>query len=538
MDQRPTPSAELARKSLGERVSDNALAESTEDGKKSAMAFLDKWLISKNWPKYDDWCLGDDAKKDFFCDTETFDAFAMFMLEFPVERKNPHAKDGEPKKYYCAMEFGTVLQYLSGVKESIKRDFPNEDLWKEETKWYKALRATVKRYWKRRALNNHDAFFTREPCVGNEEVTAICKNLLIRSKDVFDPLLQRAYIVANLYFAGRTSEGSLWSWEHWEWVGPVGTFVVTWPEMKTLELKPYAIVSNPLNFENDLLHALASAYVVGGGGHCLPSEYDHDSFSVFPQLTQQNAGSTLTSIIQGCAMRFDSRGSKISGVDGIDLGMGPKGMRIGKVAEILSDPSTDTYLAQLWGGWGEESGNMSNYVRQTLKSSLIAAKAGYNYHNPRARSFLPDPSAFMNNDNKVEIEGFMSELFRANHCDLMHGQHHLVTRRLCGYFLATLVMHLDMFIARYGVRHILVRQMLEVGAQRKVGGRFIDLALLKEWGELVKVRFDNENAVTATNPSDYSGALTAMSRQIGLLARENSTLKEDLSQMKSIISQL
>jgi len=492
---------------------------------------FEEWLSWKGCSAWGEEWSDHDTKERFFCEAVLFDLFANWFLELPLRFKNPHTGKYE----YKARAWQSVQQVLSHVKEAIKAAYPQNELWQEE-KWYAKIRNGIETIWKRRAIEKGDCFFEHEPPIGNEEVHNMAAQLLRGSRTTYDGVLRRAYVVTNHYFAGRTAEGAFLSWEHLKWFGPGRTFIVYWPEMKTLELKPYPIVSNPYSFENDFMHSLACAYTVGGGGNHLPRDYDMDSYSVYPQLTPTTTGKILSETISSLAMRFDSMGSLVSGVDGISLDMGPKGFRSGKVAEIIMEPTTDTFHGQMWGGWGEESGNMSKYVKQSLKSGFLSARAGYNYSNPRQRSFLPEP-VFMTEINCVAVESYMNELFKAEHVNLITGQHHLVTRRFAAYLLATLVMHLEKFMTKYDREHIVVRRMREAGAGRTVDGRDIDLTLLCEWGRQVRTRYDFDNAIAAADTNDCTPAVIALQKQVQVQQRTIDVLSSDVKEMKVMLQE-
>jgi hypothetical protein len=128
-------------------------------------------------------------------------------------------------------------------------------------------------------------------------------------------VLRRAEVVTNSYFAGRIGEGAWLSFEHFLWYSPFQTFVIIWPEMKTVEQKPYVLVHNPNNFEIDIVHALGCQAMFGGGGHNLPRDYDMESCSVLPQLTAANAGSRFEELYKSVRMVFKD-GVMIGGVEG------------------------------------------------------------------------------------------------------------------------------------------------------------------------------------------------------------------------------
>lgn len=178
---------------------------------------------------------------------------------------------------------------------------------------------------------------------------------------------------------------------------------------------------------------------------------------------------------------YDGSGNLLSGCPSIDRGHGPKGLRIGKVMEIVLAPGTNEFLAKLWGGWEQPSGSMASYITLTVQASLVAAKASNDYPDPRQKSFMPDPTAFMTDENRADVETYATALFgRATHVSLLRGQHHLTTRKFAHIMLASLVMWLDAFISQYGLNHLILRGMLEAGLERTVEGRPVDLTMLKQ----------------------------------------------------------
>lgn len=525
----------LSSDAAADRVTTLGVSAATKRGQKSALNRFDLFLESTDRQPLDQWPQNAETES-FFCDAMIFDVYAAFLLEQSVTKTSVHDKS----KYQQGLEVGTILQYLSGAKEEIKRMWPQNPLWVNED-WYNKIRESTEKCWKRRAIQNRDNFHSRQPPIGNKQLMDMTSELLkqcggVRSVDP-TPLNRRAALVVSSYFAARTAESVNFSWEHVEWNSPFGLFIVQWPETKTLSLKPYPVIPHMFDFEIDVIHALGSSYAVGAGCSTLSPDYDPDWCSVLPYSTPKYVGDSISLL----AATYDESGNHVSGVASIDRSMSAKSLRTGKVCEILNEPRVSELHGKLWGGWEADS-SMSEYVKQTMHSGLIAAKAGFNYADPWQKCFMPDTSVFITLENKKDWETYMEGLFgRATHVNLLRGPHHLNTRIFAHAMLASLLMWLDAFITKYGCNHLLVRAMCEAGLGRFVQGRPIDLAFLKECGAAIKSKFDSDNSVAMcpiSGGGDYAPAISAMSRELGNLRSNQAKIGADVAELKTLLQGL
>lgn len=517
-----------------------SVAKSTTAGKNAAVVWFDKWLTVIGRGKLSEHPV-DAISEDFMCHPSVLDAFAAWLLEQEVKKTNVYTKGVYP----AAMEVSTILQYVSGVKESLKGLWPDNAMWKDEA-WYTKIREAVDTYWRRRAIQQRDAFSRPEPPICNAEMDAMCKELMKACSGDnagLEPLMRRALLVSTHYFAGRVGEGSFWSWEHLNWVK--GIPVMNWPEMKTLELKGYCVVINPHGYENDLVHALASLYAVGAGSHNLPKDYEPESCGVLPFISDKNASKYVGEIIAGFAGKYDDKGVLVSGLECIDPASTAKSLRGGKVAEMMMDPSVDAYIANSWGGWADKGGsggahttNMTYYVKMSLKMSLMAAKAGYGYANSRSKTSMYDWNVVTTEHNRKELEEYAAALFSlSTHVDLFKGRAHRQTRPFAMLMLASLLVHLDAVVDNYGPSHLLVRRMLEAGVGRTVGDQPITLTMLRTMGQQLRVKWESDNAVATNEAGDYGAIVAALSGQVGALALQNAKLLGELQTIKNLLQQ-
>ena len=234
----------------------------TQKGYDRALAIFNMFL---NHIKHDKKVV-EECTEAFLCDSDMFDKFSRFLLE-----------DYEGDLTDGILKSGTGVQYLSGVKEYVRKRYPENDLWKDE-EWYKSIRACLTYLLNKarmmKGLSCSDKAYPLCRC----DIQEICRYLYQQNKKAdLTVLLQ---VCLQRQAIGRANEVTKITWKSLFFDGSTNAVTTDWSQEKTGVQDLMSFINDKESFVMCPLHAIA-AYAVASDSFTRENQF------VFPKSMAQ-----------------------------------------------------------------------------------------------------------------------------------------------------------------------------------------------------------------------------------------------------------
>ena len=227
----------------------------------------------------------------------------------------------------------------------------------------------------------------------------------------------------------------------------------------------------------------------------------------------------------------------------VDLPEDVKGtsIRSGGAIVISNHPSCDIYHAICRGDWDLSGAcNVFEYVLPPLFETMtVSCAALCGWKNARVKCY-PPRCVFMDSMNAVDqdkVRRFANYIFENQHGSRLD---HLQTFKLT--MLAALLQYLDRFIEKYGVDHIVVKEMHSKATSHAFN---IDLSTLLEWGNAVDTDWKLRNVLAVSSSSfmaidSLTNVLSAQrsssAEQIKSLTHETHIMKAEVKRVNDALT--
>lgn len=139
----------------------------------------------------------------------------------------------------------------------------------------------------------------------------------------------------------------------------------------------------------------------------------------------------------------------------------------------------------------------------------------------------PDYSAFLNEENKVQVKNYITQLFDVGIPELTNGGTLANFRYV---MLASLLMYFDEMAGEFGYNNDIIKTLIHVGHQLD-----IEVSTLRTWGSAVKQQFLHKNA---QNLASAVGSRTGFSIVLQELLMERDHHREMIADLKSDVKHL
>lgn len=180
-----------------------ALAESssasTQRGKKSAVVQYDLFAGLQQYENLED------SQQVDLCNVSRFQEFGKYLCEAAVDKDSGDL-----------IMLGTALQYISGIKELIKKKYPENEIFSPTAiEWYTKLREDMTSVICARCILGGVAICDKAPNLGRKIMGSMCLYLMsVNSKEAAATRLSMAM---SWQCIGRTGEASKSTWDLSEW---------------------------------------------------------------------------------------------------------------------------------------------------------------------------------------------------------------------------------------------------------------------------------------------------------------------------------
>jgi len=188
---------------------------------------------------------------------------------------------------------GSAQQYLSGVKEVIRRKHPDLELWIGHTGrnqsggygWYDEIRYAASKEIAARIFGSGEALTDQSYPMGRHLLKELIRNLM--KSDDLDVLEACSVLVYNFLTVGRAGEASFSSWKSTFYHYDVNSAVFYCPMAKVQNAKTTSIFNDALYYQLDPYFHFACYWMIDGGRHHMTQEgkdFKEKEHWVFPSM--------------------------------------------------------------------------------------------------------------------------------------------------------------------------------------------------------------------------------------------------------------
>jgi hypothetical protein len=228
-------------------------SSATQKGYRSASSHWDKFLISKGVHDTNSWNPMEQQMKDLL------NQFATYLV---TVAKKP---DGD---YYSA---GSVLQFLSGTKETFQKKYPQWEIWINHSGrnqsggygWYDEIRSAINKAVVTRVFGSGETIIEMSSPIGRTLLKRVI-NSLLQFEDI-DSLESCSILAYNFVTVGRAGEAALSSWKSASYSEDACNVVLYCPMSKVMSAKRISLYNDAESFQLDPYFNLAIYWMVGGG---------------------------------------------------------------------------------------------------------------------------------------------------------------------------------------------------------------------------------------------------------------------------------
>lgn len=448
-----------------DKFSNSSIDQSTRNGLNAAMRCFATFLIEKQL-------------SEEICNCDLFENFADYLL----------------KTNYS---LGTMVQYLSGVFNSLKKKYPKLDIWMWDTnrdnvpKWYIKLRNKIRRTVSSKVMEAGEKLQKKSEPIGRNMLSLIAQALLLRN-DV-DCVEMRADFNMDFNSCGRTGEIATSSYGTAFWDDVQQTLKTDWSMEKVCGQKLLYVYADYDSYLPCVFHSIACMMICGNGNrHYLdmPKEERH---WMFPNMAMHGdpvskMNSTLRMLVAPATTSVSNDNDKsIYYVQGLTNHYTGTSFRTGSINTVMANYYCEVKHAVMRSGHDHTNiCSVFEYMHALPEMVATAGKVLSHYPDP-TKQVHPPKLVFVNEENNVRINNFIIDVLSINQDYLCPGG------RLWPYvqtLFAVFIMHWTQFFHDFGSTNLIITTFLAKAVYYN-----ISLDTLSDWCEQVRTDFKSSNSV-------------------------------------------
>jgi hypothetical protein len=435
-----------------------------------------------------------ELNEEYLCDLTLFGEFATFLVDFATERNNGINK----------IMRDTALQYISGVKTSIKRRFPNSAIWRDES-WYTKLRAEMETTYDRYSILSGLPLTEKSDPIYRDSMLSIGEHYIqVGSSQAME---KRAIICLTYAAVGRSGEAAKTRIDSLDFDTSMECITLDWNELKTVNSVKMPLFADKYSPEMCVYHSLASYFI------CCSS---NDPW-LFPNF--ENVKTPAASITRWFKDLIKEKVIPNKIYNGTSL-------RIGSVNEIVNNRNCELIHGIARGGWSVESINtIFEYLICSMKTIAVGGRCLAGWSNPRAGARSPRLIVNLSEQDKIKVNNLIGSLFHVNARDEL--------LPILEIFLATLLMHFPYTMRRYGSNNPINSKLIFLAS--KYG---IDREKLIEWGIAIKRDFVNKNEADETGVRSDESVINQVLALLRIMQSEYKEQKDIIQSLERRIDEI
>jgi hypothetical protein len=201
------------------------------------------------------------------CTEEMFQKYVLDLLAYISPKTQEHYSLGKKNNCIivmckiCILHVGTIVTYLSAIKEHLKSVHPSLPLWTKEVnrdgtpKWYTDMRNYICRMCTNRVVEAGKKLVNKSDPIGRPLLSKICTALL--RKNDFDSIEMRAAFVTDFHSCGRTGEIATASYATASWDDIECCLKTDWSMEKTSQQKLLYLYPDYEQYQICVYHSIA-----------------------------------------------------------------------------------------------------------------------------------------------------------------------------------------------------------------------------------------------------------------------------------------
>ena len=447
----------------------------------------------------------------FLCREVIFDNYAAWLLLY--KRTN---KRGE----LVTIKSGSAVNYLSGVKETIKKMYPLNALWKQ-SEWYTKIRSCLEIQVNKIRMNSGLSCSDKAYPLSRKHVMEICK-YLYQQNDV--KLLKfHLQLVFNRQAIGRANEIMNTRLDSMFFDDTTSCITVDWNQLKTGVQDLMSFVPDKECFELCPLQAFACYLIMSDS--CPYIVKDTDTKFLFGKNTNSSEVTEKLHVLRKdieCLSRVNEEKS-----------INATSLRIGSTNECANDISLTSYDIIARGGW--DLTFLSTYFEYLLYPEIVVVRAGRALAGwPNSRIMVYSPSLTLLYSTLQADDLRAAELIKQT---LFHKVCSILNKEVIDVLFAAILKNYNDCVIKYPNNPV-YKEVRKVSNEHQ-----IETSKLVQWSTIVQNDFKTKNAVamevsSAPVDSQLFSLLISLNNQINDLKATNARLENALTLVLPLVQEL
>jgi len=518
---------------LSGKIASVGQAKKTKDCRSSAWKCFDRYQedreedILEELDELDD----TDAKGDLIVCRLV--AFANYMIDTPIKQQNNTGKllgdDG-------------CKQYLSGVKEEIKKVTPTLPIW-IDPEWYSDLRKRLGE-GKSRGIMTGDYEF-RDPsaralpirCGSSDlrqtermwevlqgvDLESICKSIIAGGTS--NAYRERAKIVSTALSVGRGGEVKFLRYDLMWWDDEFLCLEAIWTRLKTVMQQPLYYQCDFDGYICDIYHALGCLFAVEDGLFRLDTSKRGELRLVFPdlwQISNDAVASRMTTLIRSHSAPELKKHNQ------------SRSIRVGSNTSLANHRDVRPEDQRNAGGF--KSGfNTDLYSRMNPKLGMTAANALARHPNALKKVYPPTLDSLVGRVDAEGLDCLMSKLYLIS---VPFFQERGSLRPLLRTCTAKLIMEHPTMRKDFGRSNEMVRKLVDSMTKAKLAVGPVEASQkLDEWSSVIRENYiTNNNLIPNATEATMLEVIQHQSLQMNKLIMEQQKLTGEVVALKGVIA--
>jgi len=502
-------------------------SQATEDGYKKASKQWDIFLTTKDLPEK--W-------QPQMSEVEsTLNEFATYLVTTAKKM------DGD---YFS---LGSVLQYLSGAKEIIKKNNPTWSVWITHTGrnatgsfgWYDEIRYAVNKAIVKRVFESGEMLMESSLPIGRKLLQKII-HALWKCHDI-DSLEAAPILVYNYATVGRAGEAAFSSWRTAFYDYDECAAVLYCPMPKVTSAKHITLYNDGEYYELDAYFHLSCYWIIGGGKHHI-SAFEEEEHWIFPSMAlkshpgkrlNERLRHGLSSIIRApITYKTTSIGSGSTCFNG---NYTLTSLRDGAITFLMNNDDLHGPMHAV-NRSGHDHTNICSvfeyywlsYTQQCQAGRALAGWSG----KALKHGGVPFPDiSVLGEDSLLHVHNFIIALYQPTFEGFNPGHQQWIIMERC---FATFMLHYPDFERQVGFNHPVVERFRKVAMKMD-----IDSKKLRAWHDLLSEKWVMDKRILGSNKvtedSDLSHTLDKIEANQEFIIKRQEKLEQLMTTILDIV---